>query len=570
MCELQVLDSEHETYRERIDPRQAHGSAYGMVPAARGYLRPTGEWNFQQVTVQGSKVKVELNGYVILDCDLSTVTEYMANSPHPGKERTKGYFGFAGHSDPVMFRAVEINPLETPAAAVWPQFRGPGSAGRPVVDAPLPEKIDPASNVVWKVELPPGHSSPAIHGDRLYLTAVRDNRLLTLGIDRGTGAVLWEQEAPHEKLEDLHSIGSYAQSSPATDGKHVVSFFGSSGLYCYDMDGTFRWSRPMGPFKNGFGAGSSPIIVNGSVILSQDHDAGSFIAAYNVKNGSTLWETDRSEFPRNYCTPLIWEVNGRKQIVVAATLRVVGYDFDTGRELWTVRGLSRTVCTTPVVGEDGNLYLAAWSAGADPGSRITFPPFETKRDEVDANKNGQIEPAELEPEKGSDLERRFDLLDRNKDKSITKREYDEFRNVLDTAENVVMAIRPGGEGDVTSTHVLWRHQKFVPFCASPVVAGGCVFGVKDGGILTTLDIASGSELKTARVAGNGNYYASPVAADGRVFLVDQNGELTIVKAAGDWEELSSADFGEQVYATPAIVDGRLYLRTVGHLYCFGS
>ncbi len=110
MCELQVLDDGHAMYA-KIDPRQAHGSAYGMVPAKRGYLRPTGEWNFEEVTVKGSTIKVELNGTVILDTDLSKVTEYMAKSPHPGKDRTLGYFGFAGHGDPVEFRAVAVKPL---------------------------------------------------------------------------------------------------------------------------------------------------------------------------------------------------------------------------------------------------------------------------------------------------------------------------------------------------------------------------------------------------------------------------------------------------------------------------
>jgi hypothetical protein len=110
MCELQVLDTEHPKYAN-LDPRQAHGSAYGMAPAARGYLRPAGEWNFQEVTVVGSTIKVELNGSPILDTDLSKITEYMANSPHPGKDRTKGYFGFAGHSDPVEFRNIGIKSL---------------------------------------------------------------------------------------------------------------------------------------------------------------------------------------------------------------------------------------------------------------------------------------------------------------------------------------------------------------------------------------------------------------------------------------------------------------------------
>jgi hypothetical protein len=110
MCELQVLDTEHPDYKS-LDPRQAHGSAYGMAAAHRGYLRPVGQWNYQQVTVQGSTIKVELNGTTILDTDLSKITEYMANSPHPGKELKKGFFGFAGHGDPVKFRNVSLKKL---------------------------------------------------------------------------------------------------------------------------------------------------------------------------------------------------------------------------------------------------------------------------------------------------------------------------------------------------------------------------------------------------------------------------------------------------------------------------
>ncbi len=112
MCELQVLDDGNPRYAGKIDPRQAHGSAYGMVAAKRGYLRPVGEWNFEEVTIKGSTIKVELNGSVILDTDLSKVTEFMANSPHPGKDRTSGYFGFAGHGDPVEFRAISVKPLD--------------------------------------------------------------------------------------------------------------------------------------------------------------------------------------------------------------------------------------------------------------------------------------------------------------------------------------------------------------------------------------------------------------------------------------------------------------------------
>jgi hypothetical protein len=111
MTELQVLDTEHERYT-KIDPRQAHGSVYGMIPAYRGYLRPTGEWNFQEVTVKGTKIKVELNGNVILDADVADVKEFMANKPHPGRFLSRGYFGFAGHNEPVAFRRILIKKLD--------------------------------------------------------------------------------------------------------------------------------------------------------------------------------------------------------------------------------------------------------------------------------------------------------------------------------------------------------------------------------------------------------------------------------------------------------------------------
>ena len=419
---------------------------------------------------------------------------------------------------------------------------------------------------MWKIKLAEGHSSPVAYGNRLYVTAVRDDKLLTIALDRQTGATLWEAAAPHEELEPIHRIGSHAQSTPATDGEHIVSFFGSSGLIAYDSQGQQLWIHRMGPFKNDFGAGSSPILVDDRVILCQDHDTDSFLAAYDKQSGELLWKTDRSEFARNYCTPVLWEVGGRKQIVVAATLRVVGYDFETGRPLWTVRGVSRTVCATPVVGDDGLLYVAGWSAGGDPDDRIQVGPFADAAASYDRNHDGALEEQEL-PEGA--IRQRFPQVDRDKDGRITEEEYEYFRNLFDESRNVVMAIEPGGSGDVTDTLVKWQSSRQVPFCASPVYDRGFVFTVKDGGIFCSIDAASGKIIKTGRLHGTKNYYASPVAGDGKLYLVDEQGELSVVSAAGRWQLLSSADFGENTYATPALVAGRIYLRTAGHLYCFG-
>lgn len=448
----------------------------------------------------------------------------------------------------------------------WSQFRGPNGSGQPESERPLPDRLGPSENLIWKVALPPGHSSPAVRGDRIYVTAVRDGKLLTLALDRRTGEQQWEAVAPHEKLEEIHNIGSHAQPSPAADDDCVVSFFGSCGLFCYDLSGKLRWSIPMGPFKNDFGAGSSPIVVDDRVLLCQDHDTDSFLMAVDKRSGAILWKADRSEFPRNYCTPVIWNVNGRKQIVIAATLRIAGYDFDTGEELWTVRGVARIVNMTPTVGDDGILYCACWSPGGDEKDRISAAPFAEVVADHDANKNGGIEQSEA-PE--GPVKQRFTQMDRDKDGSITGEEYESMRRVFENARNVVVAIKPGGEGDITDTHVLWTYKKVIPYCPSPLYYRGRIFMIKDGGILTVLDASNGKALKEGRVQATGSYYSSPVAGDGKVYLISQRGVLTVLRADGEFDELSSVDLAETGMATPAIVDGRIFVRTNDHLYCFG-
>jgi len=452
-------------------------------------------------------------------------------------------------------------------AADWPQFRGPGSSGRAQGAAPLPAKIGPEELVLWKTELPPGHSSPAIVGDKIFLTAVREKEHLeTICLDRATGQVLWRVEAPHNTLEKIHGIGSYAQPSPAADSERVVVLFGSSGLYCYDHGGQQLWHKPMGPFNDEFGAAASPIIAEDRVLLCQDHDTGSFLAAYDKTSGRAIWQTDRSEFSRGYCTPVIWNVGGQKQIVVAGTLRICGYDWSTGKELWTVRGLSRVNCMTPVVGDDGTLYAAGWSAGGEPGDRIAMEPWADFAAQYDANKNGTLEAKEVSASLA--LKSRFAQCDRDKDGYVTEQEYDEFQTLFDRSQNVVLAIKPGARGDASESHVRWKYDKSVPFCASPLYYDGRLFTIKDGGILTCLDAARGKVHKTGRVTGTSNYYASPAGGDGKVYLLSQRGTLSVVAAEDSWKVIYSAEFGEECYASPALVDGRIYLRTSGHLYCF--
>ncbi|MCU0877002.1 MAG: PQQ-binding-like beta-propeller repeat protein [Pirellulaceae bacterium] len=440
----------------------------------------------------------------------------------------RGKFAGIRHAASLLIVAGACSAAAPALAADWPQFRGPQSSGLAVNSAALPANIDREKHVQWQTELPPGHSSPAIVGNKIFLTAVRDGEHLeTICLDRASGKILWRVEAPHTSLEKIHGIGSYAQPSPTADAERVVVLFGSSGLYCYDHDGKELWKHAMGPFNDEFGAAASPILVD-----------------------------DR-----------VWKVEGRKEIVVAGMLRICGYDWETGEERWTVRGLSRVNCLTPVVGPDGTLYAAGWSAGGEPGDRISLPPFADFAFQYDTNKNGTLEPSEAAASPA--LKTRFAQCDRNKDGQITAAEYEEFQMLFDRSENTVVAIRPGPAGDATESHVSWKYQKVVPFCASPLVANDLLFCVKDGGILSCLDAATGQPHKSGRVTGTANYYASPVAGDGKIYLLSQRGTLSVVSSEPSWKVLHSAEFGEETYATPAIVDGRIYLRTSGRLYCFG-
>jgi outer membrane protein assembly factor BamB len=323
----------------------------------------------------------------------------------------------------------------------------------------------------------------------------------------------------------------------------------------------------MGPFKNEFGAGSSPLLVGDRVVLNQDHDSDSFLAVLDVKTGKPVWKVDRSEFPVGYASPVVWEVGGKKQVVQAGTLRVVGYDFDTGKEVWTVRGMARVMNMTPTVGPDNVLYVVGWAAGADADDRIELPPFAEMLDKHDKNKNGTLEADEI-PE--GPFKSRFAQFDRDKDGHLTKAEWENMRAIFASSANRLVAIKPGGTGDLTKTHVLWEQTKQLPYVPSPLYYKGLLFLVKNGGFLTALDPKTGKVVKYDRIPGSSNYYASPVGGDGKVYVVGQNGALTVVSAEAQWRVLHRARFDAEVFATPAVVDGKIYLRTADYLYCFGA
>jgi outer membrane protein assembly factor BamB len=448
----------------------------------------------------------------------------------------------------------------------WPQFRGVNAAGVSA-DARPPARFGPGENVIWRVAVPWSPSSPCVWGDRIFLTTFNAGQLEVRCHDRADGKLRWAAGVTPDSIEDHHGLdGSPAASTPATDGRRVVSYFGSFGLLCHDLDGKELWRRPLPVALSGgrFGTGTSPIIAGDSVLLARDQHQYSSLLALDLATGKTRWETPRPDISGGFGTPVVWRNNGTDEIVLAASAVLKGYDLGTGVERWTIPGVTGTVCTTPIVAE-GMLYFAAWSPGQADSPR---PQWEKFLADNDKNGDGAVAIEEL-----SDARRDFlRAWDRDRDGKITPEDWARIKAGDARAENVLLAVKPGGLGDISESHVAWKYRRALPYVPSPLYYEGRIYLVKDGGLMSSLDAKTGEAFYAQeRIGANGNYYASPVAADGRIFVQSLPGKLSVIQAGGTKPEvLHQVDFATRVLATPALVGERIYLRTATDLWAFGK
>jgi len=450
--------------------------------------------------------------------------------------------------------------------ADWPRFRGPNGSGVAETTG-LPGELAPDKNVLWKTPLPPGYSSPILHGDRIYLTGYEGEALVTLCLRRATGEVLWRREAPRTRSEPLDRRNGPASPSPAADERSVVVFFGDYGLVSYDLDGKERWRVPLGPFVNVYGMGASPILVEDKVVLVCDQGVRSYIAAFDAATGRQVWSTPRPEAVSGHATPVLHRPkDGPVQILAPGSFRLEAYAADDGRRLWWARGLPSEMKSGAVLG-DGVVYVSGYSSPMnEPGQQVTVSPFAEVLATRDANKDGKVSKDEADA-LTKDM---FAFIDLDRDGLVSASEWDVNRASM-AAENGLLAFGLGGAGDVTKDKLRWKYQRSVPQLPTTLLYDGVLYMINDGGILTTLDPATGDVLKKGRLSkAVDEYYASPVAADGKVFFVSRTGIFTVLKAGPDQAVLSTSDFDEEIAATPAIADGRLYLRTKSALYCFGA
>ena len=438
-------------------------------------------------------------------------------------------------------RLILLLVIVSPAQAQnWPQFRGPAASGVSEGHAtPAHWDATKGDNILWKTEIPGlGLSSPIVWGDRVFVTTavssdpnarfrhglygdvapskdVSKHAWKVLALDRRTGKILWERTA-HEGTPTTkrHPKNSQATPTPATNGKVVVAFFGSEGLYAYDFEGKLLWKKDLGVLSVGWfydpdyewGVASSPVIYKNLVIVQCDIQENPFVAAFDLITGKEVWRTGRDEIP-SFGSPTVYEGEPRDELITHATNFIRGYDPRTGKELWRLSGNSEITTPTPIIAH-GFIYVTNGYRGVQP----------------------------------------------------------------------IYAIRPGAEGDISlkegetsNQSIAWSKQRGGPYTPTPVVYGDYLYTCNNSGVMAAYDAKTGERLYQNRIAGRGGAYsASPVAADGKIYFSSEDGEIFVVKAGPKYELLAENPMGEVLMATPAISDGVIYVRGLKHLFAIAN
>ena len=449
----------------------------------------------------------------------------------------------------------------------WSRFRGPNGSG--VADSTgLPSEFGPDKNVVWKKALAPGYSSPIVSASHIFVTATENEKLFTIALDLATGDEKWRRESPRDRKEKLDKRNGPASPTAVADGTNVFIFFPDYGLISYDFKGKERWRTPLGPFNNIYGMGASPMLVGDKVILVCDQASGSYIAAFGADNGREIWRKARPEAISGHSTPVLYQPKGARepQILAPGSLRMDAYSPKNGNSVWWVNALPGEMKSGAVLIGDTVLVSGFNTPQNDPGAQVQVPPFDELLAAKDTDKNGTISAAEVTDKQTQEM---FFFIDLNSNGAIDAAEWRMY-TANAASENGLLAFRADGEGDMTKKGLVWKYQRSVPQLPTVLAYQDVLYMINDGGILTTFNPATGAVLKQARLRGAvDSYYASPVAADGKVYIASRSGMVAVLKAGGDQEVLSVNKLGEEVFATPAIVGNRIYLRTASALYCFG-
>ena len=469
----------------------------------------------------------------------------------------------------------------------WPQFRGP--TGQGISESAHPPVSFSKTNALWATEVPPGHSSPVVWGNKIFLTTQDRMSLQCRAYDRTKGERLWAKTVPAGKLEPMHPFNNAAAPSAAADGERVIFYFGSFGLLAYTHEGAPLWEKklPMQVSRNKYGSASSPILCGDLVVLALDSDeGGSRLLALKRASGEVAWETERPLFSAGWSTPVVWTKEGHSEILLLGSKKLAAYEPGDGKELWSVAGFTLETVPSPACDAE-RVYACA--AGMGGRSSLHFESsFWDQLQKVEANHDGKIQIEEVPqafhlvqrpelPEGHSGRLLPFDVrgilkeVDQDKDGAVTEQEWTKGTEEFEKADApVLMALLPGSVPK-NQERVAWKYGRGIPEIPSPLAYEGKLYLIRDGGRLQCMDSATGAVLFQERIGAAGGYAASPVAAQGRVYVASQSGIVTVINArAPKLEVLARNPLEEKVTATPALVEGRIYVRTEKHLFAFGE
>ena len=443
----------------------------------------------------------------------------------------------------------------------WSRFRGPNGSGVSG-DTGFPTEFGPDKNLLWKAAVRPAKSSPVLTARHVFLTGFADEKLFTQCFDRKTGKLLWEKSVERQREPLVNKLNDPAAITPVTDGENVYVFFQDWGLLSYDPSGNLRWKTPLGPFSNSHGLGISPIVADDLLVVQVDQFADSFIAAFDLENGETVWKTNRTE-SEGWSTPLLYRpAGGAPQILTVGDRMFGAHQLKSGQRTFTESSMAGAMVASPIL-EGDTLYAFGYNFGKP-------LPFDGPLSKRDKDGDGQLAADEYE---GSVWLTGMAKFRGNQDGVLDREEWDAVqRRYTGPSPLVAMRLEPGAYGGTLRTREIWRYERSFKFVIpSPLIYDKVLYYVKNGGILTAIDAQTGKLLKQGRLEDAIDpYSASPVAADGKIYLASETGKIAVLKPGASWEVITVNELNEEIYATPALSDGKIFVRTSQRLYCFGT